>query len=508
MQADFLTTSNREDILANRAWNIALRDAIPAAFCDSITHFRSRPGMKYNWLQYVPFYVSSDFMMPIVKGIKERICLYGSDGKLYPPSHLVVVPREYQTRSSTPLVPERFMKNIRYLAQEYEATRDASILEHLEVKKMTLDDFISGLKYMDDVNQIEKQASTWMEQVCSTLRSMINQRWYRNQVKALRLVPLDDGSWVSAQAPDIFFVDFCFLDIPHDLPVRYIKNMSNNSAHSRLLKDLDLKEISSGKIVEMISTSHDAWSSPDADAVLSHAKFLFKHAPLDCPSLFVQCSNGTVCKAELVYMDHPYTTATTSLTLQLQYYGALVLHPDYYTAFRDYRENKRWLDWLRDELKVNTSPRMVNQQFGQEIQRFISEAPFSDVLQVLRDHWDVLGPKLGDAGTAKDTLSAFQVLCSDGVFRRLDATFMPCRALLRFADLPFLVLPSDSQGRGWNFLAHLGVTFEVDVMFYLKRLVDRSQCQENDDTGGQEVKELYTQLSARFNDGSNQDKIR
>lgn len=451
-------------------------------------------------------------MKPIVKGIKGRVQLLGADGNSCPPTTLIIVPNEYLTESSppTPLVPEHeFKGKLRYLAQSYNTARDASVLQHLGVETMTPTNFIDGLNLMGA--RLHAQNHHWLERVCSTLRSLANQ-WrssYKGRIQALSLVPLRGGSWENARASDVFFADDSVSDVPPDLPLRFVRmSKGDRSEHCGLLRDLGVKEASTNEIVQQILASHGLWSTPDASAVLAHAKFIFQHANRFSESLAlnVLCEDNQLRPAESVYMDQPASSGSPKLSGVLGLHGAPFLHRTYYTAFHRSFENQRWFTWLQDILQVNTIPRVQNHDLCAEFWTFVANTPSPAVLVTLQYHWDQLWPGLQNARIALDKLSALEVLCSDGLHRRLDSTYLGRSTLRRFTNLPFVDVPEPDQ-RGWDFLARLGVTFAVDSMFYLKQLIDRSHGPGDQIKTG-DIVDLYIQLSARFEDDGKQEKIR
>lgn len=507
IQADFLTTSNREDILSDRPWNTALRDAVPDAFMKAVETFDARPGLQYNWLQYVPLHVSDDFMKPIVSGIKQKIHLRGADGGLYPPTNLITIPPEYQTELSEPLVAEKYLHNLRYLAAGYNSSRDSAILQHLGVKNMTAHDFISGLRTMD--SDLWRKDDAWFERTCSALRSLANE-WrssYKGNIQALRLVPLEDGYCCAARESDIFFIDTSISVVPDDLSMRFVRrDPSLSYEHRRLLEDLGVKTATSMEICNR-TLEHHRWHTPDKTAAMSHAKFLFQYSTLSSCTLDVRCDDDVVRSGSKVYMDSPLTPYAVPLSEVLKPYGAHFLHSDYYSAFpAGSSEAEQWFKWLSGTVAVNTAPRFDGYNLCQEFWKF-AETPGSSVLHRLREYWPFISPKLSGVDSVLKKLSAIQVMCSDGKRHRLDETYIGRSTLRRASsDLLFADL-EDAESREWDFLASLGVTFHVDGVFYLKQLIEHSKRLPSL-VDPEVIVELYTQISARFDEDGNEDRIR
>lgn len=436
-------------------------------------------------------------MKPIVSGIKQRIRLRGADGSSYPPTSLILIPPEYQTESSEPLVAQQYLQNLRYLAAGYNTSRDSAILQHLGVNTMTASDFISGLRAMG--SDLWRKDRVWLERTCSTLRSLANQ-WgssYKGSIRALRLVPLEDGSWGAASETDIFFIDTSISVVPGNLSMRFVRrNPPLPYEHGRLLGDLGVKTATSTEICNRI-LEHHRWNIPDPAVVLSHAKFLFQYSTLSSCSLNVLCTDNVVRQGSQVYMDSPLIPIKFTLSKMLGPYGAHFLHSQYYSVFGS-SEAERWFKWLSGTVTINIAPRFVGYDLCEEFWKFAEDSE-SSVLQGLRDYWPLLLPKLSGKEAVVRKLSAIRVMCSDGGRHRLDETYLGRSALRKlFPDLLFVDV-ENAESVSWDFLASLGVTFYVSGMFYLKRLMERSK-EPPSSVNPEEVVRLYTQISVRFDE--------
>lgn len=109
IQADLLTASNREDILVDRAWNCALRNAIPGLFLDTFKKMRDRNDLKYKWLRFIPDRnrISDSFFIPVrdavITGLKSSDCLRSENEDLRRPSTLLILPSSSVSATALPL---------------------------------------------------------------------------------------------------------------------------------------------------------------------------------------------------------------------------------------------------------------------------------------------------------------------------------------------------------------------------------------------------------------------
>lgn len=513
LQADFLTTSNRENILPDRPWNLKLRDAVPRLFCEAISEFEARPNLRYDWLQYVPYGYFEDFMAPVVSIIKSSILLLGSDGSHYQPYKLIIVPQQYQTIEGTPLISAQHMSPYQYLALDYNASRDFAILEHLGVRTMSPSTFIRALGTMDRARKggFSQEDESWFERVSDALLNLLiqNRGSHLENIQRLRIVPVANGSWVSAATGNIFF-NTALDDIPTDLPFTFVRPFDENSSQYHLLVFLGITDAAASHVVSKIVTKHSGPLKAKAlkgPSLLAHARFLCKYAygrAYTKGNVKVLCQDGTVRPADVVYMDDNDEPPEFQPSALLGHYGAALLHDSYYESTpQDARDV--WLDWLRDKLHISTSPRILTGRLSPEFSSFAHSAATPVVLAALRHHWKKLSKHLNDDCPALQDLRGIEVECSDGIRRSLDATYLARGPLRRFGDLPFLDI-SDPDSKSWDFLSKLGVVLTLNCDFYLKRLIQHSgkACDEHTE---EQVKEIYQQLQARFHDDSYQNTI-
>jgi hypothetical protein len=91
-------------------------------------------------------------------------------------------------------------------------------------------------------------------------------------------------------------------------------------------------------------------------------------------------------------------------------------------------------------------------------------------------------------------LGEIEVTCEDGSKHTLKATYLRRAGLMKYPDLPFLPV-INPELREWDFLSDLGVTYQVDGDFFLKRLV-RLSAEGCDDE--ETIRNTYEQIQARF----------
>jgi hypothetical protein len=175
---------------------------------------------------------------------------------------------------------------------------------------MSDDHFIAGLQRMGTL--IAQQSNSWHEAVCAQLLPENSLQSLHSDVKYLRILPLSDGSWASADVMGEFFFNSDLTNIPRDLDLQLLSaDITPSSARYRLFSKLGAKEADMKAIARRILKLHRGGSPPQSlESLISHATFIFAHHPKLASALAefrVIDERGVICKANEVYVDilHP-----------------------------------------------------------------------------------------------------------------------------------------------------------------------------------------------------------
>lgn len=126
LQADFLLTANREDVLDN-PWNRALREACADAFVQAIHHLNSGPR-RYAWTRYIPGQHILGFFEPLRDMILDKLSqepiLEACSGRMVAPAMLTYVPSCFIDNVGSPLTLSP-NTNDSYLSDSYIQRRRA-----------------------------------------------------------------------------------------------------------------------------------------------------------------------------------------------------------------------------------------------------------------------------------------------------------------------------------------------------------------------------------------------
>ncbi|KZT00825.1 uncharacterized protein LAESUDRAFT_687552 [Laetiporus sulphureus 93-53] len=501
IQADFLTTSSRESILADSKWNQQLFVGISDAFVDAVQRFQEHPILKDVWIRFIPMQIKDPFCKVadrIITLLKHRNVLRASDGTLSQPVSLLIPPRQFRDDENEPLIPSQYLpKGLRYLSDSYDVHGDSAFFSTLGVRTMSDQDFLNGLKRMGTA--IGSQSDRWQETVCRCLNGRIpktRKGKFRPEILDLEILPLSDGSWAAAKTAHrhVFVAN---LDGFAELRLSSIKEgIEEGSFRHRFYAALGVKRAEPALIAEQILQIR---SQVSAETLVRYARFFYEHRRLrDLPSpadLQVVDEQGLRASGKELYLDVPDSKGTERTPLRtILPRTARFLHPAYTETYHD----RYWILWLQDSLGINVAPRLISGKLSPEFQTMARSMETLKFLLVLREYWPQLSRGISQEG--KTQLSQTEVKCEDGR-HLLGTTALKRSALQRMPSSYLHFLPiSNANSGAWNFLAELGVMIEANLSTFIKLILQLQRTACNDLSL---IVELYKQLNARFDEDSN-----
>jgi hypothetical protein len=507
IQADFLTSTSREDILSDLPWNVTLRDAISTAFLDAITKFSMRPNFKFTWFRYLPRNIHDSFLEPVENAIISKLSslpILCSANGTYRAPHKFITPGLFSDADGEPLIPEAYLPGkLYYLSHLYDLDTDGAHFELLGVQAMSNEHFIGGLNKMR--SQMPLQSTIWHEAVCQKLYGIPNTRTGRRdislEIRQLPILPLSDGSWATGSSDSVIFFDTELAGIPQDLGIQFIEaNIPPGSWRHQLFKKLGVREADCQFVADKILEHHrNNWPPDSVQSMINHAVFMFVHRySKEFPrptGLRVMDERAAVAEAKDVYADIPDPQQSIKMCDVLPP-PARFLHPDYLQEDGVAR-NETWMQWLRDCLGVNIFPRLVDGgKLSPEFEVLTRTIETRRLLIVLKETWPKWSGRLNTSAIL--WLSQIVVVCEDGRRRKLKETYIEKDSLKDCVDLPFLPI-DEPDDAGWDFLSKLGVTFRVDGSFYLRQL---TRLKDGNSHDVEKIEDTYQKIEALFHDDS------
>jgi hypothetical protein len=521
IQADFVTSASREDVLADKLWNEALRKSVVDTFLLAIDRFEDHPVIRNVWFRYLPESISDSFFCYVEHKLLEELvrkqAFRSLDGTYHCASQLFFLPSSFCDESGAPLIPEAYLPRAQhYLSPDYDIhpdRQDRQILRRLGVREMTGDDFLGGLANMDGAGMFGRQSNTWHDAVANCLLRLPRPSLgtIYPEVLRLRILPLHNGSWVpAALASTLTFSPG--VNIPDDLGLQSIvPGISLFSPRYQLFVYLGVMPANPVPIARKILT---VLGPRSVAARVAHARFFFDHRrePGMPPAMRLRLVDewGEAAQGNELYLDLPGTDGALPLRDALLP-TARFLHPDYLSAYpeftTDYKTDandangadgvfedtrNEWLNWLRDHVGINVVPRVHHGHIMHEFLDHTSTLGGRELLVSLRAWWPRLLLQLSDEGAR--ALGSISV-----AGRRLDTLYLRRRTLARLdvaRELPAIPV-DDPEDNAWDFLEKLGVATRISALFFVNKLVHMQAKGEKD---YETVKDIYKQLDARFDE--------
>jgi hypothetical protein len=506
VQADFITSAGREDVLTQKEWNSALLGSVVDAFLLAVERFADHRTLRNVWFRYLPNSISDSFFCyveyKLMTELQQRPILRSSDGTYVLASQLIL-PKSFRDGFDEPLIPEELLpRDLCYLSSDYDTDNDWSLLHRLGVREMTDDDFLEGLTAMDQADLFSAQSAKWHDCLATCLLRLPRPSLggVRAEVALLRILPLRNGGWALASLASGFMFPPTGVSIPDDVDLQSIApGISMFSQRYNLFVHLGVLQPNPTTIANKILSEGGPRNVGDR---IAHARFFFEHRaeprmPLAARLRLVD-EHGEDAQGDELYLDLPGEDGALALRDALSPPVARFLHPDYLSAYPEEAADDEgevraeWVDWLRDYVGVKVVPRVLN---GHLTSDFLDRAPElegHELLASLRAWWPRLSNRLSKVG--KRALGAVPI-----AGRRLDRLYLRRGALAR-ADhglgLPFVPVdnPEDS---GWDFLELLGVATRLNALFFVNKLIHMQGHGEKD---SEAVAEIYKQLDARFDE--------
>ena len=428
--------------------------------------------------------------------LKRRSILRSSGGIYSRASQLIFCPVSFRDDDGAPLIPEEHLpRGLRYLSSDYDThDRDGLILRHLGVREMTDDDFLEGLKNVDQASLFSSKSAAWHECIATCIIRISRKTFGKGflpQVTDLRILPLRNGGWASAELASQFMFPPSGVSIPDDLGLQSIApDISTFSQRYRLFALLGVTLPNPAVIAQKILVADGPRRVADR---VAHARFFFEHRAVSNMPLTTRLrladERGECALAYELYLDLPGEDGALALRdgLSLE---ARFLHPHYLSLYK--KDKETWVSWLRDTVGVNVVPRVINGHLTPEFLTRAQELPGLALLLSLRQWYPHLANQLTQAGAR--ALGEVPI-----AGRRLDRLYLRRGALARAdhnLELPFVPV-EDPEDRRWDFLEKLGVAISLNAQFWLNKLVYMQGRGEKD---WEATAEIYRQLDARFDE--------
>lgn len=497
--------------MTTSARNRDLRRCVTDAVVKAIRQFCEHKTLQHTWMRYLPRQGThhwDPFWNSLVKGIAERlkhenVVRTRGRGVLRRISDMRDRPRSTNDRHGHPLFPD--LEPEMYLADSY-ARGDINTLKAFGLGTLYMNEVIETVRRdLTESGAPSRLRSSETDESWHSLASWLlmlpfEKNWsdHEAEVRQLAIIPLEDGSWASAEDGDIYYGNIGDVVIPRDLGLKVIaQKAAENERRVELFNALGVQTADIAMVRNRILALHRENNGQDISfhRSLVHLRFLYlthesRPEDEDSPRLVVYDHlNRPRCALEHdLYMedDHPYGAQSLLGTAAMSSFGASFVDLGHFEETPSIPPGTRltWAEWMHEYVGVRRSIRLLSRD-GISLSgecRYIAEHQGHKFLEFLRRVWPTEG---GAATRCSRVLGNLRcnllVTCTNGDSVYLDESYMPSDELRsaqsRFADtdvIHFLDIPSynDASLRSqWSFLTDdLAVNFRDNLNFRLDLL--------------------------------------
>lgn len=204
IQADFLLTSNREDLYKDREWNKNIRDNISKAFFSAIESFKIDENLKYSYYSYLPEEneISDNFFEIVAEGIydvvKNNNSIFTEANNWKLPKDTVFVDELFKDVISNKDLISFFNKE--YISNKIIAKK--SILKRLGVSDLSKENLFEFLK---NNSWIQGREISWFNKLYELLDNLDVKREDFETLKSLEIFRTIKGRTLSLTENKLFF---------------------------------------------------------------------------------------------------------------------------------------------------------------------------------------------------------------------------------------------------------------------------------------------------------------
>ncbi|OTA35301.1 hypothetical protein BTJ68_04309 [Hortaea werneckii EXF-2000] len=388
LQGDFMLSASREDILQQNKWNDAVVDATSALFAKCVDAFNATDLLKYTWPRYAKSQgnahgtIFSGFFKRLCNQLRSKEVLQSQAGSLQKPSSLFIVPSDYMD-GPKPLVvaPGRLCT---YLSPTYRAND----LAELQISPLSPREFFN---IVSRYAEFSKQPEVWHVKLAKALL-----RAGSHYARAMPLIPMSDGKWIAPDKGKFYFPEVAEgMSIPNGIEVAMISSEVQDPHRRNLFAELGASKLRMNEVFELILNQHKnarhsnkAWSCEQA---VEHARFLFSAPSRPRSYTFkdfrLYGSDNKLHVAEDLYMDDTKSTTAMSTLFGKSNARIVFIHPGYFDT-SVVEVSSGWLNWLKNEVGVNTLPRLTRPGYhiSPEFHWLIDNKASSVWLSLLKDN--------------------------------------------------------------------------------------------------------------------------
>jgi hypothetical protein len=486
IQADFLTTANRQSIDEDSPWNKNIAMAIPQAFVEAIHKFNQMFGDQEELGRTWPLFLNPknypsgqywrDIEQSILNRLMENRVIKTRAGNYATPRSLMFLDWAHDS-TGDPI----FGATSDYISSSYPSSARPA-LELLKVGSPSSDWLLKHLRDLDHKGRLHTKSRTmeWYSDLAKVILKPsdgLKRNHYHWCLKSIPLIPVGPDQWVTAPTPDkpIYFPEISGVNIPPGLQLTMVQQAACKWPHrKRLFKYLGVGNCNVRSIVEEIIKHHSTFETAVRSDIISQVEYLYhvkqELQPNEMKEMRFAVEGGPgIHKGRFIYSSTSADDELRALFSDCDY--AVFLHRDYFCN-RNASQKIVFINWLEAEAGISTTPRLCSKSLGLHKDfLWLLENKIDKILSVLYKYWDIYEPQLSE-GIVKQ-LSRYRFLCLSGQHIHLYETYLPmqnllekCKEYFGIPNCDFLTLPDNSPTE-WTFLSKFNVGTKQNLDFYI-----------------------------------------
>ena len=388
------------------------------------------------------------------------------------------VPLSCRDVEDEPLFPSHsYSTSLGYVSPKY-SFADLKLLKGLGITSLSGAEFCRivslDLERLDSKIKLASTSEDWQTRTAEKLLKIAKSD--PSQVHALKCIPLQDGSWVSAGVGSVYFPEYNNVSVPNDLSLRLVRKESlSNPSRIKLFSAMGVQPRLPSMVTTKILNKYNS-STVELEASVAHLRWLYYFLPKEERSLDsrirISASDGIPTYRFFVPFGKELRVADLYFETNdefgvkkvcaerqlkgpdegLSHYDVFFINSTYMTAVdpavRIFAVS--WLRWLEDFAGVRRVPRLVRSIDTSKLSDLflwlVSERP-EQVVGILQAHWssykDQLKPEIIKALRKVRALGRKVVI-------PLSRTWAPTEELVKTSQnvglvekMPFLKLPTE-----------------------------------------------------------------
>lgn len=534
--------ANREDIVTSSQRNMDLLDGIADAFIKAVRQMYDDETLRYRWMRYLDnmkSYPWDPFWQKLVDKIDGKV----TTAEILQPRRrgsarliedLRRLPSSMSDEDGIPLFKDLQGRLEIYISTEYQSS-DLKILEEYGLEHMTQAQVLKRVEQdlcePDSRMKNTTPSDDWHTHAAAAIQRSFDKRWEKRiaETRGLRILPLSDGTWVSANTCQVIFPETDDgITIPGDVGLSILApSACENEVRVELFASLGAEHAVVDDVRSRVLGKYRKNRIPspfNLETSHSHLTFLYRtHQPEYSSQykhlrLYDTESRLTSPRAADCYFvsEDPYSMWQLSRQGQDEWFKSNVsfFDPRYFQHPPPKGStDQSWEKWFQS-LGVQERPNLVSRDkssLSLACLHIANELP-SKFLGFLQYAWEESREDmLASSEDIMEALRDLEVLCQgDDTFVKLSDTYLPlpilqekCSPFMDDNFFPFLELgeswPSDEEVDNWRFLKrHLGVGAEDNLQFYIDMLSWMWAASEGNQIANPlRILEVYTHIHSR-----------